>query len=372
MRVMIVDDSRSSLAQLQALVEQFGSVETVTFLDPELALACASTQRFDLALVDHVMPNMDGITLIGRLRGTRHHEQVPMIMVTASEEDAVKMRALEAGATDFLSKSQSRLELKIRLRNIINLAGALRKLDDHVASQALQIEQATQSLLLREEEMVFCLSKALEYRDTDTNDHTYRVASYSRLISERLGLPENDCRAIFLASPLHDIGKVAIPDGILLKPGKLDDGEREIIKSHAAIGARILSESHSELIALAAKIAESHHERWDGAGYPKGLAGEAIPLCARIVAIADVFDALTTERPYKKAMSLDEALAVMRGERGRHFDPVCLDAFFAAIADLADSQSAFALDDLRRRLVEAYPGAPAVAGPQRREFARAS
>ncbi len=355
MRVMIVDDSRSSLAQLKAMVEQFDAVEAATFLDPELALEDASTQRFDLAIVDHIMPKFDGITLIGRMRNTRHHRQVPMVMVTATGEDAVKMRALEAGATDFLSKSQSRLELTIRLRNIISLADALRKLDDHVASQAREIEHATQSLLLREEEMVFCLSKALEYRDTDTNDHTYRVASYSRMIAEKLGLSERECRSVYLASPLHDIGKVAIPDGILLKPAKLDDGEREIIKTHAAIGARILSDSNSELINLAAEIAESHHERWDGKGYPNGLAGQAIPLCARIVAIADVFDALTTERPYKKALPLGEALSVLEAERGRHFDPVCVDAFLSAIATLVEPGPAFPLEALLRRLNEAYP-----------------
>ncbi|HEY1942021.1 MAG TPA: HD domain-containing phosphohydrolase [Roseiarcus sp.] len=355
MRVMIVDDSRSSLAQLKAMVEQFDAVEAATFLDPELALEDASTQRFDLAIIDHIMPKFDGITLIGRMRNTRFHRQVPMVMVTATGEDAVKMRALEAGATDFLSKSQSRLELTIKLRNIISLADALRRLDDHVASQAREIERATQSLLLREEEMVFCLSKALEYRDTDTNDHTCRVASYSRMIAEKLGLSERECRSVYMASPLHDIGKVAIPDGILLKPGKLDDGEREIIKTHAAIGARILSDSNSELINLAAEIAESHHERWDGKGYPNGLAGEAIPLCARIVAIADVFDALTTERPYKKALPLGEALSVLEAERGRHFDPVCLDAFLSAIAALVEPGPAFPLEALLRRLGEAYP-----------------
>ena len=203
--------------------------------------------------------------------------------------------------------------------------------------------------------MVFCLSKALEYRDTDTNDHTYRVASYSRMIAEKLGLTEKDCRSIYLASPLHDIGKVAIPDAILLKPGKLDEQERETIKTHAAIGARILSDSNFDLINLAAKIAESHHERWDGAGYPLGRSGEAIPLCARIVAIADVFDALTTERPYKKALPLEEALAVLRAERGRHFDPACLDAFLSAITALAESESGLALETVLRRLSEAYP-----------------
>jgi putative two-component system response regulator len=359
MRVLIVDDSRSSLAQLTLMLEACADVETEAFLDPEVALASAAEQRFDLAIVDHIMPGLDGVDFIALMRRTPHHEQIPMIMLTASEEDEVKMRALEAGATDFLSKSLRRLELSIRLRNIVDLARALRRLDDHVASQAREIEAATETLLLREEEMVFRLSKALEYRDNDTNDHTYRVAIYSRLIAERLGLPARACRGIFLASPLHDIGKVAIPDQILLKPGALNPEERAIINTHAAVGGRILSGSHSELIALAAQIAEHHHERWDGAGYPNGLAREAIPISARIVAVADVFDALTTVRPYKKALSLEAALGVMRAERGSHFDPACLDVFVDAVVELSGEPPS--LETLRRRLDELFgaAGAPA-------------
>jgi putative two-component system response regulator len=202
-----------------------------------------------------------------------------------------------------------------------------------VAEQAREIEKATQALLAREEEMVFRLSKALEYRDNDTNDHTLRVAMFSRMIAERLGLSRQECDSIYLASPLHDIGKVAIPDGILLKPGRLDDDERAIVETHAEIGERILRGSASDLIKLAAQIAGGHHERWDGKGYPRGLSGETIPLAARIVAIADVFDALTTERPYKKALPVASALAILEAERGSHFDPACLDAFLSGYAE---------------------------------------
>jgi len=339
MLAMIVDDSRSSLLHLRQLVERESDVRAMAFLDPETALDAALNHRFDMAVVEHIMPKVDGITFIRRMRGTNGHGQIPMVMLTATTDDAVRLAAIEAGATDFLSKSQSPVELKVRLRNLIKLSNALRKLDDHVAEQAREIEKATQALLSREEEMVFRLSKALEYRDNDTNDHTFRVAKYSRMISERLGLSQQECRSIYLASPLHDIGKVAIPDGILLKPGLLDDDERVIIKTHAEIGARILRGSASDLIKLAAQIAEGHHERWDGKGYPKGLSGEAIPLCARIVAIADVFDALTTERPYKKAVPVAGALAILEAERGRHFDPACLDAFLSAYAEMESADA---------------------------------
>jgi putative two-component system response regulator len=334
MLAMIVDDSRSSLLHLHQLMERDSDVQTMAFLDPEIALDAALKHRFDMAIVDHIMPKVDGITFIRQMRATEGHGQIPMVMLTATTDDAVRIAALEAGATDFLSKSQSPVELKVRLHNLIKLSDVLRKLDDHVAEQALEIEKATQALLSREEEMVFRLSKALEYRDNDTNDHTFRVAKYSRMIAERLGLSRQECRSIYLSSPLHDIGKVAIPDGILLKPGRLDQDERAIIETHAEIGARILRGSASDLIKLATQIAESHHERWDGSGYPKGLAGEAIPLAARIVAIADVFDALTTERPYKKALPVASALAILEAERGRHFDPMCLDAFLSGYSDM--------------------------------------
>jgi len=345
MLALIVDDSRSSLLRLQQLVEHESDVRAMAFLDPEMALDAAQNHRFDIAIVDHIMPKIDGITFIRRMRAMNGHAQVPMVMLTATSDDAVRLAALEAGATDFLSKSQSQVELKVRLHNLIKLSSALRKLDDHVAEQALEIEKATQALLSSEEEMVFRLSKALEYRDNDTNDHTFRVAKYSRMISERLGLSRQECRSIYLASPLHDIGKVAIPDGILLKPGLLDEDERAIIKTHAEIGARILRGSGSDLIKLAAQIAESHHERWDGSGYPKGLAGEAIPLAARIVAIADVFDALTTERPYKNALPIADALAILAAERGRHFDPTCLDAFLSAYAEMDQSDASGGSDE---------------------------
>jgi putative two-component system response regulator len=349
---MLVDDSRSSLARLTELLGHVDGVTTSAFLDPEVALDRAQNERFDLSIVDHIMPKMDGITFIARLSRTAFHKQIPKIMLTATDASDVKLLALEAGATSFLNKSIKPGELLIRLRNAAELARALRKLIDSVEAQARELDIAAQQLLLREEEMVFRLSRALEYRDNDTIDHTYRVAVYSRMIAERHGLPGPYCRALFLASPLHDIGKVAVPDAILLKPSRLDDREREIVKSHAAVGGQILSGSRVEVIALAAIIAEAHHERWDGAGYPLGLKGEAIPIAARIVAVADVFDALTSERPYKAAMPLNKALAVMQTERGRHFDPACLDVFAAAVAELAGSPPTLAI--LRHELERRY------------------
>jgi putative two-component system response regulator len=255
-------------------------------------------------------------------------------MNTSDVCDAVKLAALEAGATDFLDKRAKGVELGVRLRNQIKLAGAVRRLDDQAAWLAGEVETAVRHLREREEEIIFRLALAVEYRDNDTGDHTWRVARYSQIMAEALGLDPEFCRRLYLAAPLHDVGKVAIPDGILLKKGRLDGAEMATIRTHADIGQRILGDSASELIRLAAEIAGGHHEKWDGSGYPQGLAGEAIPLAARIVAVADVFDALTSARPYKSAMPAEEALRCIQAESGRHFDPDCVAAFAARWRDI--------------------------------------
>lgn len=328
-RALIVDDSVSMLSHLKSLVESTSDLCCFAYADPVQALEAARGTTFDIALIDYNMPVLDGIELIRCLREMPDYAQVPIVMITTSVDEDVRIRALEAGATDFLPKSPLAAELKVRVRNLIRMSSAVRKLNDQATSLAQDVEAATRALLVREEEMIFRLSLALEYRDNDTGGHTLRVAAYSRIIAERLGLRPATCRAIFLASPLHDVGKVAIPDSILLKPGRLDAEEFEVIKDHAAIGERILGGSSSDLIQLAAEIAGGHHERFDGSGYPLGLSGRMIPLAARIVAIADVFDALTTERPYKTAMSIEDAFAYIENERARHFDPTCVDAFMA-------------------------------------------
>ena len=332
MLVLIVDDSKSSLLHLSRLLGEFPGVETDAFVDPQAALLSASEQRrYDLVIVDHIMPGMDGITFIRRMREMGgDHARMPIVMFTATLEDAVRLQALEAGATDFMSKSPDPFELKVRVRNLIVLADAMRRLDDQVAWLACEVEKATSNLLTREEEMIFRLSEAVGFRDNDTGDHTLRVANYSRMIAEELGLDAGKCRGIFLASPLHDLGKVAIPDNILLKPGPLDASEMSVVRTHAEIGQRLLEDSSCDLMRLAAQIAGGHHERWDGHGYPKGVSGEDIPLPARIVAVADVFDAMTTERPYKRALSSASAIEYLEKERGGHFDPACVDAFLSA------------------------------------------
>ncbi|MET4389230.1 putative two-component system response regulator [Bradyrhizobium sp. F1.4.3] len=328
-QALLVDDSRSVLNFLKRHIEAEGLVEATTFLDPVDALACARERVFDLVLVDYEMPHMDGISFIRSFRTLPGCVDVPIAMITSRQTDDVKMEALQAGATDFLPKAPQSVEMTVRLRNLVQLGAAVRKLNDRAAHLASEVAAATRKLGEREEEIILRLALAVEYRDNDTGEHTLRVARYSRVIAEQLGLSPRLCRDIYLAAPLHDVGKVAIPDNILLKPGRLTDEEMAVIRTHATIGEKILADSSCELIQLGAQIAAGHHERWDGTGYPNGLRADAIPVAARVVAVADVFDALTTRRPYKEPMPLEVARDYLVENQGRQFDPACVEAFLS-------------------------------------------
>jgi two-component system, response regulator RpfG len=333
---LLVDDSRSALGLLKSLIESDGTVHATSFLDPVEALAAARNREFDIVLVDYEMPKIDGISFIRELRTFSNYVDIPIVMITSIETEDVRIRALEAGATDFLPKRPQATELTVRLRNLIRLGASVRKLNNQAADLANEVAVATQKLHEREEEIILRLALAVEYRDNDTGEHTLRVAKYSRLIAEELGLAPRLCRDIYLAAPLHDVGKVAIPDSILLKPGRLTDDEMAIIRTHAAIGERILADSHCELIQLGAAIAAAHHERWDGSGYPNGLKELQIPIAARIVTVADVFDALTTKRPYKEAMPILVARKYLEDKKAREFDPACVDAFLSRWEDVVE------------------------------------
>ncbi|UEM15031.1 response regulator [Bradyrhizobium barranii subsp. barranii] len=342
-QALLVDDSRSVLNFLKRHIEAEGLVEATAFLDPVEALACARERVFDLVLVDYEMPHMDGISFIRAFRALPGCADIPIAMITSRQTDDVKMEALQAGATDFLPKQPQSVEMTVRLRNLVRLGAAVRKQNDRAADLASAVAAATQKLGEREEEIILRLALAVEYRDNDTGEHTLRVARYSRIIAEQLGLPPRLCRDIYLAAPLHDVGKVAIPDHILLKPGRLTDDEMAVIRTHATIGEKILADSSCELIQLGAQIAAGHHERWDGAGYPNGLQADEIPVAARVVAVADVFDALTTRRPYKEPMPLDVARDYLVENQGRQFDPACVEAFLSRwdeVVEIAAGQQA--------------------------------
>jgi putative two-component system response regulator len=333
MRVLVVDDSATTLMLMSQIIASIGATST-TFDDPAKALREAAGLDFDLAVVDHEMPGMTGVDLIKGLRAVAGLADVPIVMVTACDDPAIRYAALNAGATDFLRKPVDPIEVKARLRNLLRLREAQNKLRDQVSWLADEVSKATRELAEREEEIIYRLSRAAEYRDTETGTHIARMARYCLLIAEGLGLEKEQCRTLYLAAPMHDIGKIAVADSILLKPGRLTPEERSVMEHHTLHGYKILADSKSPLIRIAAEIAVSHHERWDGTGYPNGLRGTDIPLFGRIAAIADVFDALTSERPYKSAWSPEEARNAIVEASGTHFDPDCVAAFLTRWNDV--------------------------------------
>ena len=329
MNILIVDDNLTNLAVLKALTSRVEGTTAHVFNQPAEALAWCQANAPDLVLLDYMMPDIDGFEFLRRFRVLPGKDEVPVIMVTADHEMDVRYRALELGANDFLTKPVDKTEFLARMRNLLALRQSRKQLADRAAWLAEEVRKATADIVERERGAIFLLSKVAEYRDPETGAHILRMAGYSRLIAERMGVSAEQAALLFDAAPMHDIGKVGIPDHILLKPGRLDAEEMAVMKQHARIGWEILASApfENDLFKAAAEIALSHHEKYDGSGYPRGLAGEAIPLFGRIVAVADVFDALTSARPYKPAWELDRARAFIEDNSGLHFDPACVQAF---------------------------------------------
>lgn len=335
--VMIVDDrptARSLLMGLARSIEPGLHVES--FADPQAALDRAVQQAPDLIISDYRMPGMDGIEFVSRLRALPRLQEVPVIIVTVVEDRQIRYQALEAGATDFLTRPIDPQECRARCRNLLALRRSQKLILDRAKWLEDQVIQATRDIRIREKETLLRLAKAGEYRDEDTGNHIIRMAKYARLIADELNLTAMECDEIESSAPMHDIGKIAIPDHILLKPGPLDAEELTIMRRHTEIGHQMLSDSPSRYLQMGAVIALGHHEKFNGTGYPYGLAGEAIPLPSRIVAVSDVFDALMTTRPYKKAWPLQQALDLIKSESGSHFDPDCVRAFLRRLDEVME------------------------------------
>jgi putative two-component system response regulator len=347
MRLLIIDDSKSSLAALDLAIRRFAGCDIEMFSNPLEALTRSSESEFDLVLVDYMMPELNGVEVIRRLRQQRAYENVPIVMVTSKTERAVRLEALGAGATDFLNKPFDPLELQARVSNLMALRTAQLALAERARSLDQAFKHAVKQADIREREIIWCLAQAMASRDGNTGDHVERVANIAELIAEGVELDSIQRRNIYLAAPLHDIGKIGISDAILQKRGKLEPHEIVQMRQHVPIGVSILGNSSAELARVATAIIGGHHERWDGTGYPKGLVGDAIPIEARIVAVADVFDALCSDRPYKTAWAPETAYAEILACSGSHFDPACVAAFrrkwpeiralFAATGDVAET-----------------------------------
>jgi len=345
-KILIVDDELINRKVLEGLLKSYG-FECVCADSGNAALKLLDGS-FDLILLDIMMPDMDGFAVAKAVRSLPLYADLPIVMVTALSAKEDRLRAVEFGANDFIAKPIDATELRVRMTSLLRMKayhdevnGYQQHLEQMVAEKTrtlrealTDLESARQATVSAHIETIQKLSVAAEYKDEDTASHIMRMSRYCALIAERYGLEAEVVDVVLNSSPMHDIGKIGIPDAILLKPGKLDAAEWEIMKGHASIGAKILSGGSSKLLEIGAIIAASHHEKWNGTGYPQGLSGEDIPLFGRICALADVYDALTTRRPYKEAFSNEKALGIMKEGRGQHFDPTLFDVFMDNLSDI--------------------------------------
>ena len=341
-KVLIVDDETTGRTILGKIIQQAeADVIVEPFDNPVNALAWLDHNHPDLIITDYRMPDINGIEMIRKIRAKPACQDIPIMMITVVSEKSVRYDALEAGATAFLTRPIDQIECRTSCRNLLKLHEQQSIIQDRADWLARQVEVATQQIVSREHETLLRLAKAGEYRDEITGNHVVRMAKYSREIGEALGLSEKECDEIEYAAPMHDIGKIGIQDNILLKPGKFDHDEWLVMQEHTRIGHSILSNSQSRYIQSGSIIALNHHERFDGSGYPNGIAGKDIPLMARIVAVADVYDALVSPRPYKKAWSPGDAQDYLHRHAGSQFDPICIEAFFERLDNISRIHKTF-------------------------------
>ncbi len=338
--ILVVDDQEINRRLLEAMLVPLG-YQVIQAADGEQALKLAREEQPDLVLLDIMMPGMDGFEVAHRLKSDPATRNISIVMVTALKEVESKVRALEAGADDFLTKPVDKAELQARVRSQLqvkayhdHLLHYQQELQAEVARRTAQLRKAYREVKNASLDTIHRLAKAAEFKDEETGAHIKRMSNYAAEVARTMGLPEATVEAILYAAPMHDVGKIGIPDKVLLKPGRLSPSEWEIMKTHAEIGAQILSGAKRGFLKLAEVVAMTHHEKWDGSGYPRGLKGHDIPLVGRIVTIADVFDALTSKRPYKEAFSLEKSLDIIKEEKGRHFDPQVVEAFLSCLDNI--------------------------------------
>lgn len=339
--ILMVDDEDVNLRLLETILSSVGYKHLISTNDPREVLKIYRMHEVDLILLDINMPYMDAYEVMEQLNVLEGDNLPPIMILTAQSMQEFRQRALDSGARDYVTKPFDANELLSRVRNLLEVQLAQKYMRDQnnileqrVLERTQDLQQAHEALHESRLQIVRRLGRAAEYRDEETGLHIIRMSKVAALLGGQAGLDEEQCDLILNAAPMHDIGKIGIPDQVLLKPGKFEPKEWEIMKSHAQIGANILSGDDSDLIVMARDIAISHHEKWDGSGYPNGLKGEAIPIVGRITALADVFDALTSARPYKKAWSIEDAVSYLVEQSGKHFQPELVKHFQELLPDI--------------------------------------
>ncbi|MEI6209908.1 MAG: two-component system response regulator [Desulfuromonadales bacterium] len=334
--VLIVDDTPQNISLLNAALADTYKIMVAT--SGQQAIDACHSATVDIILLDVMMPGMDGFETCRRLKENPLTRSIPVIFVTAKGEVKDEAMGFTCGAVDYITKPISAPIVRVRIRTHLALYDQSRALERLVQERTAELNETRL-------EVLNTLGNAGEYRDNETALHVVRMSHFSRLIGLACGLPESEAELLYNAAALHDVGKIGIPDSILFKPGKLDEEEWKIMRSHSGIGYKIIGNLRSHLLKTCAVIALSHHERWDGAGYPRRLNGPDIPLFGRIVAIADVFDALTSKRPYKEPWSVDDTVAEIKRNSGLHFDPQVVEAFLRALPEIEAVKNNFADDD---------------------------
>jgi putative two-component system response regulator len=347
--ILIVDDEQQNISLIERLLEREGFTNVTGSTEPQRVVDLFHELSPDLLLLDLNMPFVDGFGVMEALAPhVPSDSYFPILVITGDDNAESRHRALSMGAKDFLNKPIDRTEVVLRVKNLLQtrflhmelqvqnvlLEDKIRKRTEGLAQAVTDLERSHEKIRVSQEETVKRLAMAAELRDDDTGQHVHRMSKYCAVLAERVGVPPERAELIRLASQMHDVGKIGIPDSVLLKPGPLDADERAIIETHSQVGFDILRDSQSELLRTGALIALTHHERFDGSGYPRGLEGRDIPIEGRLATVADVYDALTSDRVYRKAFSIDQAVSMMQDGRGTHFDPELLDAFLGSLNDI--------------------------------------
>jgi len=335
-KILIVDDNPPNMLLLEQILRQNGYSNIYSTADPQTVVSLHQENNFDLILLDYCMPGMNGSQVIEALNKEIKDDYLPVLMLTALMDEETRVEALTAGAKDFLTKPFRNWEVLLRIHNMLETQIFYKRQRIRANEMERRVRQRTRDLHDTRLAIIHRLGRAGEYRDNETGMHVIRMSKSSQRLALAAGLPESRAEMILQASPMHDVGKIGIPDAILLKPGRLDPDEFEIMKTHAKIGADIIGDFDSDLMKIAREIALTHHEKWDGSGYPNNLEGEGIPIEGRICAICDVFDALTSQRPYKDAWPIEKAVDLINENSGSYFDPELVHLFNKILPDVMD------------------------------------